>query len=81
MGARVTLERMSCSAGNDEFYVRVNINDRIMPLPFCKSGPGESCPLGRFVDYVRQRKAEVGDFTEICGLQGDPGSITFLHQK
>ncbi|KAJ6041074.1 hypothetical protein N7499_001252 [Penicillium canescens] len=81
MGARVTLERMSCSSGNDESYVRVNINDRIMPLPFCKSGPGESCPLGRFVDYVRQRKAKVGDFTEVCGLQGDPGSITFLHQK
>lgn len=81
MGARVTLERMSCQSGNDKSYVRVNINDRIMPLPFCKSGPGESCPLGRFVDYVYQRREKVGDFTEVCGLQGDTRSITFLHQK
>jgi acid phosphatase len=81
MGARVTLERMSCLAGSGESYVRVNINDRIMPLPFCKSGPGGSCPVGRFVDYVYQRRAEVGAFAEVCGLQGDVGSITFLHQN
>ncbi|KAJ5742705.1 uncharacterized protein N7511_011106 [Penicillium nucicola] len=80
MGARVTLERMSCS-GNDEPYVRVNINDGIMPLPLCKSGPGEACPLTSFVNYVHRRKSEVGEFAEICGLQGDIGSFTFLHQK
>ncbi|OQD83801.1 hypothetical protein PENANT_c015G04387 [Penicillium antarcticum] len=81
MGTRVTLERMSCSAANDQSYVRVNINDRIMPLPFCKSGPGVSCSLGHFMDYVHQRRAEVGHFAEVCGLQGDAGSISFLHQK
>ncbi|CAG8322361.1 unnamed protein product [Penicillium nalgiovense] len=81
MGARITIERLSCSSRHEDPYVRVNINDRIIPLPFCKSGPGESCPLGQFVEYVRQRRHEVGDFAERCELEGDPGHISFLHQN
>jgi acid phosphatase len=80
MGARITLERLSCS-GFEEPFVRININDRIIPLPFCNSGPGDSCPVDQFVEYVRQRKEEVGDFATKCGLRGDTGHITFLHQN
>jgi hypothetical protein len=29
---------------------------------------------------VRRRKLEVGDFGKVCGLDGDVGRITFLHQ-
>ncbi|KAJ5825320.1 hypothetical protein N7474_002458 [Penicillium riverlandense] len=79
MGARITFERLTCSSTDTKAYVRVNINDRIVPLPSCRSGPGGSCPLDEFVDYVRQRKEEVGDFGEVCDLNGKTGSITFLH--
>lgn len=78
MGARITLERLTCSA--DETFIRLNINDRIVPLPFCRSGPGDSCSLDSFVDYVSRRKNEVGDFGEVCGLKDHPESITFLRQ-
>jgi acid phosphatase len=81
MGARITLERLSCPSKLDESYVRINVNDRIVPLPFCKSGPGDSCPLNGFVEFVGQRKQEVGDFAERCGLKGDAGRISFLHQN
>lgn len=81
MGARITIERLSCPPEHEDPYVRVNINDRIIPLPFCKSGPGESCPLDQFVEYVHQRRHEVGDFAERCELEGDAGYISFLHQN
>ncbi|KAL2003548.1 hypothetical protein VTN02DRAFT_3438 [Thermoascus thermophilus] len=90
MGARVAFERMACSPSTDpssaddataaEHFIRINVNDGIVPLPDCDSGPGRSCPLDRFLERVRRRRAEVGDFEEICGLEGDAGRITFLHQ-
>lgn len=62
-------------------YVRININDGIVALPNCTSGPGSSCPLGEFLAFVKRRGEEVGDFREVCGLGGDvPGAIGFLHQ-
>lgn len=79
MGARITLERLTCSS-DDETFIRVNINDRIVPLPFCDSGPGDSCSLSSFVDYVYRRKDEVGEFGEVCGLKDHRESITFLRQ-
>jgi len=62
-------------------YVRININDGIVALPNCTSGPGSSCPLREFLAFVKSRGEEVGDFREICGLGSDvPGSLDFLHQ-
>lgn len=82
MGARIILERMTCSSEDDEsgVYVRVNINDRIVPLPFCLDGPGRSCSLSAFEEYVTQRGHGIGPFGEVCGLEGHPDRITFLHQ-
>lgn len=84
MGARITLERMTCpspSLDQDDTFIHININDRIKPLHYCKSGPGASCPLSDFVGHVRRRGMEVGEFGEVCGLEGDVGRITFLHQE
>ncbi|RAK96740.1 uncharacterized protein BO80DRAFT_428885 [Aspergillus ibericus CBS 121593] len=60
-------------------FLRVNVNDKIMPLPYCKFGPGLSCPLEEFVSHVTRRRVEVGDFGDVCGLD-DVGRITFLRQ-
>lgn len=93
MGARVTLERMTCSqaaaglnsqldsdADAHQVFVRVNVNDGIVQLPYCNSGPGGSCPLDEFVDFVQRRRAVVGDFGHVCGLRGDAGYLSFLRQ-
>ncbi|KAJ5092519.1 hypothetical protein NUU61_007389 [Penicillium alfredii] len=71
MGARVTLERLTCSTSG-EVYLRVNINDRVMPLSNCQSGPGKSCPLGEFEEYVRRRHQEVGEFGKYVIISRDP---------
>ena len=62
-------------------FVRININDGIVALPTCSSGPGSSCPLDQFRGLVRTRGAQIGDFRETCGLGPDAAArITFLHQ-
>lgn len=92
MNGRVIFERLICEASvkdrwsepskRPQHYVRINVNDGIVALPTCSSGPGSSCPLEDFLSMVRRRGEEVGDFHEICGLVGEdsPGGITFLHQ-
>lgn len=86
MGGRVTLERMTCSPTDpvhsmNKTFLRININDKIVPLSYCKSGPGLSCPLMEFIGHVDRRRIEVGEFGDVCGLDGDVGGITFLRQQ
>lgn len=62
-------------------YIRININDGMVPLPNCNSGPGSSCPLDEFLAFVKKRGDEIEDFREICGLGDDaPSRVEFLHQ-
>lgn len=86
MGGRATLERLACSStskrplADKDTFIRVNINDKIVPLPYCDAGPGRSCPLNQFSEFVRRRRLEVGDFGEVCGLE-DVGYIDFQRQS
>ncbi|KAI0360773.1 phosphoglycerate mutase-like protein [Trametes cingulata] len=51
-------------------FVRIRINDAVVPVPGCTTGPGASCPLSLFAAHVRRRAVVAGDFIERCGLQG-----------
>ncbi|KAE8351361.1 histidine phosphatase superfamily [Aspergillus coremiiformis] len=67
MGGRIVLERLTCPASSlenadgKEAVVRISINDKIVPLLYCQSGPGLSCPLKEFVNHVKRKRSEVGD--------------------
>ncbi|KAI4281681.1 MAG: hypothetical protein L6R38_003499 [Xanthoria sp. 2 TBL-2021] len=91
MNGRIIFERLKCNRASKEklkdqekipkHYVRININDGIVPFPHCTSGPGSSCPLEDFLAIVQRRGREIGDFRKICGLGDDaPARIEFLHQ-
>lgn len=84
MGGRITFERLSCSdstRGEEDLFVRININDNIVPLPGCHGGPGGSCPLDDFVKMVHERRARVGRFDDVCGTKGqETTGLTFLKQ-
>lgn len=96
MGGRIIFERLRCtstSTGNTNnpnnentnqhrnIYVRINVNDGIVALPGCETGPGKSCPLEDFLELVSKRGEEVGDFRQVCDLGPDAADrITFLHQ-
>ncbi|KAL8693879.1 MAG: hypothetical protein Q9218_001388 [Villophora microphyllina] len=91
MNGRVILERLTCEPSSKDrggdprqlqrHHVRINVNDGIIALPNCSSGPGASCPLQDFLAIVQERGREVGNFRKMCGVREDsPGRITFLHQ-
>ncbi|KAL4794351.1 histidine phosphatase superfamily [Aspergillus venezuelensis] len=77
MGGRIILERMTCQTSSNGAsrhgpFVRVNINDKIVPLQYCKSGPGSSCPLAEFSAHVVRRGREVGEFEEQASESRNP---------
>ncbi|KAI9670912.1 MAG: acid phosphatase pho5 [Caeruleum heppii] len=88
MGGRVIFERLTCpsssssslssssttSSTSKNTYIRINVNDGIVALPQCDSGPGKSCPLNEFLEVVRRRGEEVGDFGEILDSAWKDGS-------
>ncbi|KAL1960498.1 hypothetical protein VTO42DRAFT_7797 [Malbranchea cinnamomea] len=89
MGGRIIFERLSCSSQSNvtEYgqatnrYIRININDGIVPLPDCDTGPGFSCPLTDFAERTRLRGIKFGQFEDVCGLEKDARKrITFLRQ-
>ncbi|KAI5809992.1 histidine phosphatase superfamily [Peziza echinospora] len=84
MGGRFVFERMTCSANKKAdrgVFVRININDGIVALPGCESGPGKSCPLDQFMEYIAKQGRIGGDFRETCGLPSDVADRpTFLRQ-
>lgn len=70
-----------CAPPEEDVFVKVNVNDGIVALPGCDSGPGSSCPLEQFMEMVKERGRTVGDFREVCGLsEAAPDKIAFLHQ-
>lgn len=70
-----------CEKPREDVYVRVNVNDGIVAIPGCQSGPGGSCLVREFLEKVRKRGQEVGDFRKVCGLSDEAAEgITFLHQ-
>lgn len=88
MSGRLIFELLSCPADHPHHpqhrhrkFVRLNINDGIVALPHCASGPGSSCPLEEFLAHVKRRGMEAGDFRKTCGLgDNSTAAISFLHQ-
>ena len=70
-----------CEEQTYDTFVRVNVNDGIVAIPGCDSGPGSSCPLDEFAEWVSKRGEGFEKFGRICGLAEDSAErITFLHQ-
>lgn len=59
MGTRFAVEKLSCLNTTDselsESFVRLVINDAVIPHDTCTSGPGFSCPIEDFLNITRGR--------------------------
>lgn len=60
-----------------EAFVRIKVNDAVVPLSGCSEGPGGSCRLSQFVKYVESRGRSVGDFIQTCGQTANNGTSLF----
>lgn len=73
-GARIYIEKYGCGG---ESYVRIIVNDAVLPIEKCSSGPGFSCKLSDYEDYVNDRLSKL-NYCEQCDLpQNTPSSISF----
>ena len=74
-GARLYTEKFKC--GDDNSYVRYVLNDAVAPINSCASGPGFSCPLDKFEDFLEKRLAKY-DYLEQCEVPSNVSqSLTF----
>lgn len=74
MGARLYTEKLSCGG---ETYVRYLMNDAVIPIKKCQDGPGFSCKLSDYEEYVNTR-LEGKDYATQCGAGDVPSEVTFL---
>lgn len=73
MGSRLVTERINCGA--DGSFVRLMVNDAVVPFEDCKSGPGMSCSLENYLVRLKGIQAKVGDFVTTCGVTAGPAEL------
>ncbi|KAH3680304.1 hypothetical protein WICMUC_000371 [Wickerhamomyces mucosus] len=70
MGARLIHERLQCtdySTNKTEDYVRILLNDAVIPIPDCQDGPGFSCPLDGYKEVIDSNLGNT-TYVEACGV-------------
>ncbi|ORY55618.1 phytase B [Pseudomassariella vexata] len=68
MGGRLVMERLSCNSTAvtpQDTYVRLVLNEAVVPFPDCQEGPGFSCSLA---NYTRLLEEKLPDYTTTCGI-------------
>lgn len=74
MGARIVIERYTI---NDAKYIRVLINDAVIPIPECQNGPFFTCKLARLRKILSQ-KMKTNNFVDKCRITEErPQSLSF----
>jgi acid phosphatase len=83
MRGTVGLERLTCAAtanttsswngtttttNQTDTYVRILFNDAVYLVPKCQSGPGKSCPLSDYVDFIAEKYAAAGNWHDNCNV-------------
>lgn len=59
-------------------YVRIVLNEAVVPLDDCHSGPGSSCPLQDYEKWAQSKLAGMS-FVEHCKLKpNEPTDLTFF---
>ncbi|QBM88928.1 acid phosphatase [Metschnikowia aff. pulcherrima] len=74
-GARTITEKYNCGGTS---YVRYVINDAVIPIETCQSGPGFSCELSEFESYIEKRLEGIS-YGSQCGINSTvPSTVSFL---
>lgn len=73
-GARVYTEKYKCN--DDSSYVRYIVNDAVIPIKNCSSGPGFSCEFHHFENYVHDRLEGV-NYADQCKIGNATSELSF----
>ncbi|ODQ70504.1 hypothetical protein LIPSTDRAFT_39586, partial [Lipomyces starkeyi NRRL Y-11557] len=66
--AHIVFERLKCKrtrSSSAAKYVRILLNDAVLPLVNCQNGPGFSCPLSRYSEVIKNKTI---DYAAVCQL-------------
>ncbi|GKZ64150.1 acid phosphatase pho5 [Aspergillus niger] len=78
MGGHLTIERLSCQAtalSDEGTYVRLVLNEAVLPFNDCTSGPGYSCPLANYTAILNK---DLPDYTTTCNVSASyPQHLSF----
>ncbi|KAG0677795.1 acid phosphatase pho5 [Pichia californica] len=78
IGARFITERMNCynaTTNEDDTFIRILINEQVIPIPDCSSGPGFSCPIDYFLSFI---DSNILDFPTLCNMNSStPQYVSF----
>lgn len=79
MGGHLTLERMACNetaVTKRDTYVRIVLNEAVVPFTGCQDGPGFSCSLANYTSLVTKM---LPDYTSTCGVDASyPQYLSFF---
>lgn len=90
MRGTIAFERLNCrvpkpckskrdesnsTVSRNETFVRLRINEAVYPIPSCQEGPGKSCRVEDYVEYLSDKLEANGDFATICNAT-DPATPT-----
>lgn len=59
---------VNSTSSTNATYVRIKLNDAVYTLPSCKDGPGQSCLLSDYADYISEKYASEGNWIENCNV-------------
>ncbi|OUM55102.1 hypothetical protein BVG19_g4584 [[Candida] boidinii] len=81
MGGRIVLERIvpserSMKEHKDEKddrdtnkYLRLKINDSVIPIPNCQEGPGYSCSIKKLRELISKKSISNVDYVKVCKIK------------
>jgi acid phosphatase len=76
----VALERMDCNSDtHNGSFVRIIVNSIPKPLPGCSNGPGGSCPLSQYNNYINRRNGLYKNFSKACHVHSNSTNDSFTH--
>lgn len=77
-GGHFTIERLACNStaiSDKGTYVRLVLNEAVVPFNKCTSGPGYSCPLSNYTSIVSDN---LPDYTSSCNVPSSyPQALDF----
>ncbi|KAK6204536.1 acid phosphatase [Scheffersomyces amazonensis] len=74
MGARIITEKLK---KEDNYFIRFIVNDAVIPVPGCSSGPGFSCPFDQFKQYIQGRIGHLNIPKDCNTAPNVPQELTF----
>lgn len=78
----IALERLQCtSMVHTGKFVRILVNSAPQSLPRCTQGPGASCPLAQYMDYITRQDESFENFSNACKMnsQSTTNVLTFFN--